>query len=78
MPWVTPQARPEHGSESETIPGSEERAIRDGSRESPQRPMFAAERIVRKIHRSQHIQRVAGDADQREGVPVVYHREADH
>ena len=63
---------PEDRAASETAAASEEHAIRHGAGESAERPVLAAEQIVREIERAEDIERTARDADQGDGV-VIQH-----
>ena len=65
-----PLARPNTGPERETEAGSEERAVGDRARQRAQGSVFAAQQIVGEIQGSEHVERTADNADQRERVLV--------
>ena len=57
----------------ETEPRAEERAVGDRSRESAQRSVFAAKKIISKVQRAEHVERTTNYADQCEGVSIDRH-----
>jgi hypothetical protein len=60
----------EHGTEGKAIAGAEEDPVGDRACQGPQGSMLAAQEIVGEIQRSEHVQRTAEDADQRECVLI--------
>jgi len=64
----------EYGPESKAVACSEEGPVGDRTRQSPERPVFAAQEIIGEIHSSQHVERTADNADQRKCVFVHHQR----
>ena len=60
----------EYRPQGKAVAGSEEHPVSDRARQSPQRSMFAAQQIVGEIQSSEHVERAADNADQRECVLV--------
>jgi hypothetical protein len=69
-PVATPEITPKKKSQSDRIPDSEYDGVRHRSGKHPQWPVFAAQQIVSKIQRAQHIQARRRDAHTRQQVMI--------
>src|ERR1700730_2472428 len=65
--------QPEHGSEDDAIPNAENYAIRNASRQSPERSVLPAQKVICEVQRSEHVQRASDNADDCERVSVDHH-----
>ena len=63
----------EYGPQCKAVAGSVECSVGDRARQSSQRSVFSAQQIVGEIQGSEHVERVADDADQGECVFVDRH-----
>ena len=64
----------EDRSQGKAEAGSKECSVSDCARQGPQRSVFAAQQIIGEIKGSEHVERTADNADQRECVLVHRHR----
>ena len=65
-----PAGKTEDRSEGKAIAGSEKYSVGDRARQRAQRSVFAAQQVVGKIQSSQHVERAADNADQRQRVLI--------
>src|SRR5260370_11831343 len=63
----------EYGPQRQAVAGSEKCSVGHRARQGPQRSVFSAQQIIGEIQGSEHVERVADDADQCECVFVDNH-----
>src|SRR5271165_5534068 len=71
-------SRAKHRPQNKAIPHAEQHTICDAASESPQRPMLAAQQVIRQIQRSQHVKRTTNNADEGNDVLVHGHSFKEH